>query len=86
MEQPETFERELEHLINKHGRERGSNTPDYILAEYLASCLASFNKAVQLREQWYGRGEQFVATGLATIEEAARINALASPPSSRETP
>lgn len=50
-----TFVQELEHLINKHSQENPSGTPEFILAEYMLSCLDAFNKAVQDRERWYGR-------------------------------
>ncbi len=46
---------ELEHLINRHSKENESNTPDFILAQYLEGCLKVFNTAVQKRETWYGR-------------------------------
>lgn len=49
------FEKELQALINRYCLENGSNTPDFMLAEYLSDCLAVFNKTVNLREQWYGR-------------------------------
>lgn len=49
------FERELRFLINNHSQENASNTPDYILAQYLAACLAAWNRAVQQRETWHGR-------------------------------
>jgi len=49
------FEKELEALINKHSLENESNTPDWILAQYLISCLAAFTRATQQRENWYGR-------------------------------
>jgi len=49
------FEKDLEHLINHHSQENASNTPDFILAQYLAGCLAVFDTAVQQRETWYGR-------------------------------
>lgn len=52
------FEKDLEHLINKHSMENGSNTPDFILATYLRDCLLTFNKAVRWREKWYGREPQ----------------------------
>lgn len=48
------FERELESLINRYSQENGSNTPDYILAEYMGSCLRAYNLAVRLRDTWYG--------------------------------
>jgi hypothetical protein len=51
-----TFERELEELINRHSLEDKSNTPDYILAQYLDSCLKVFNVAINHRECWHGRG------------------------------
>ena len=41
-----TFEKELENLINIHSMENDSDTPDFILAEYLRKCLAAFNVAV----------------------------------------
>ena len=55
-ETPEqVFRRELQELINRHSRENASNTPDFILAQYLDGCLANFDTAVQQRETWYGR-------------------------------
>ena len=45
----------IEEAINCVCAENGSNTPDFILAEYLTDCLAAFDKAVVHREKWYGR-------------------------------
>lgn len=50
-----SFGKELESLINRHSIENGSNTPDFILAEYLQQCLSAWNSAVASRENWYGR-------------------------------
>jgi hypothetical protein len=49
-----TFEQELSHLINRYSKENGSNTPDFILAQYLVSCLAAYNETVVARAKWYG--------------------------------
>ncbi|MFW6246777.1 MAG: hypothetical protein ACOC22_01180 [bacterium] len=49
------FKEELTQLLNKHSMENGSNTPDFILAQYLLNCLAVFNSAVTKREEWYDR-------------------------------
>ena len=49
------FIEELTKLINKHSLENLSNTPDYMLAEYLRFCLNGINLLVNKREQWYGR-------------------------------
>lgn len=48
------FRKELETLINCHSRENGSDTPDFILADYLTDCLTAFDKAVTNRAYWYG--------------------------------
>ena len=50
-----TLKQEIEHVLNKHSAENGSNTPDYILAQYLAQCIETFDSAVMAREAWYGR-------------------------------
>ena len=41
--------------LNAVSAENGSNTPDFILAEYLVSCLAAYERAVNARERWHGR-------------------------------
>lgn len=41
--------------INISCAENGSDTPDYILAEYLIDCLAAFDKAVLARTKHYGK-------------------------------
>ncbi len=50
-----SFEDELGAVINRYSQEQASNTPDFILAQYLIGCLAAWNTAVQQRETWYGR-------------------------------
>lgn len=47
------FQKELAVLINKYSMENGSNTPDFILAEYLCECLVAFNRATNRRTHWY---------------------------------
>lgn len=51
----EAFRKDLQDVINRHSMENGSNTPDYLLAEYLIMCLAAFNAGVNMRDQWHGR-------------------------------
>jgi len=52
------FERELSDLLNKESMENGSDTPDFILARYLVSCLKAFNRAVTDRAKWYALKEE----------------------------
>ena len=56
------FRKELEGLINRYSMENGSDTPDFILAGYMADCLDAmtdcldaFDTAMTAREMWYGR-------------------------------
>lgn len=48
------FIRELRDLLHKRSMENASNTPDFILAQYLTNCLRAWNHATQQREAWYG--------------------------------
>lgn len=47
------FRTDLEALINRHNREARSNTPDFILAQFLHSSLLAFDTAVNTRNDWY---------------------------------
>ena len=48
------FSKDLKVLLNKCSVENESNTPDFILAEYLLACLNAWNNATLQREHWYG--------------------------------
>jgi hypothetical protein len=61
-----TFQQELEALLNGHSQENASNTPDFILAEYLIWCLSAWNRGIAERERWYGR----TPSGSATVGDA----------------
>ena len=50
-----TLLEDIRDAINRHSAENASNTPDFILAQYLNHCLIGFNLAVNSREIWYGR-------------------------------
>ena len=50
----ETFQAELQSLLNRHSQEGHSNTPDFLLAEFITQCVTAFNKAVRARDGWYG--------------------------------
>jgi len=49
---------ELQMLLNSHSKENGTDTPDFILAEYMVNCLNAFNVATNQREDWYGRSNR----------------------------
>lgn len=53
-----SLEKELRDLLNRHSVENESDTPDFVLSQYLLDCLAAYNCAVRAREdQRVGRGE-----------------------------
>jgi hypothetical protein len=44
------FQQELSSLLNRYSKENASDTPDFVLAEYLVHCLKAFDYAVRYRE------------------------------------
>lgn len=48
------LEQELTTVLNKHSRENASNTPDFLLAQFMLSCLAAFEYGIRKRDGWYG--------------------------------
>jgi hypothetical protein len=65
-----TFAKELEALINKYSQENGSDTPDFILAQYLSGCLILFGIAVRARSRWYGHHDQPGQSAQPTTRES----------------
>lgn len=51
----EELKKEIETILNKASRENESNTPDFILAEYMMQCLNAAENLINNRESWYGR-------------------------------
>jgi hypothetical protein len=58
LNQNDNFRADLAAVINKHSRENGSSTPDFILADYLADCLRIWDQAVSARDRWHGREDE----------------------------
>jgi hypothetical protein len=44
---------EVQAALNRHSRENNSNTPDFILAQFLRDALAAYEAAVNARDNWY---------------------------------
>jgi hypothetical protein len=45
---------ELTSVLNKNGMENHSNTPDWVLGDYLVNCLETFFRATRDRDNFYG--------------------------------
>ena len=48
-----TFREGLEELLRKYDKESGSDTPDYVLAEFIIAMLKIFDEAIITRDTWY---------------------------------
>lgn len=55
------FEKRLAALLNEFSMENTSDTPDFILARYLVSCLGAFSVGVIDRSNWYGTPSPWTA-------------------------
>lgn len=64
---------EIASVLNRHCRENKSNTPDWILAEYLLLCLDAFDSAVNARASWYGRMDEPGQSNPSEIPNSSRI-------------
>ena len=60
----EEFTNDLTNLINTHSLENDSDTPDFILSEYLVGCLQAFNHSAK---------DQATADHAAMVEETFAI-------------
>lgn len=52
-ERLEAFRRELACVLNRYSKENASDTPDFILADYMIQCLQAWNNASRLRDKWW---------------------------------
>ncbi len=65
-----SFEGALQDLLNMYSQENISNTPDYILRQFVVDSLRSFNTAVQQRESHFGRdGSPIFPAGMVVVDE-----------------
>ena len=59
-----SFREDLQSLINKYSMENGSNTPDFLLSEYLTSQLNLWDQYVTRREKWFGRAPTYAGDNI----------------------
>ena len=65
-----SFRAELRSLLNRYSMENESNTPDFILADYLVDCLASWDRATERRIEWFDNAQAAAVTRLSSVGEA----------------
>lgn len=76
-ESREALKRDIEAAINRHSGESQSNTPDFLLAEYLMRCFDAFTMLSRARERWYGHE---LAIGGVRKLDASEHEVFPSPP------
>lgn len=62
----EEIEKEITKIFNKHGLDTITDTPDYILADYVMTCLYAFLKAKGDIEKWFGK--KITINGIEDLE------------------
>lgn len=63
MKKQDSLTKEIQGIVNRACRENQSNTPDFILAEYLMACLEAFESATNKRRKWYGDDDEWNRLG-----------------------
>lgn len=53
MKNIEKFRKEVRGLVNRLSIDSETNTPDFILADYLVNCLQNFDEITKLRDKWH---------------------------------
>lgn len=75
--------RDIATVINRHSRENHSDTPDFVLARYLMSCLRAFELATERRRQHAGEITAPVRTPVDDViagTKTSRLDASAPNP------
>jgi len=60
LDRVDSLRREITSALNRASAENESDTPDFVLAEFLLDALKAFDRATQQRDSWYGY--QYVRT------------------------
>ena len=80
IEPKRNLKRELAGLLNEHSAENASDTPDYLLAEFMLDSLNAYERATQKRDAWYGMNPRPGCSGAnpwaAAVPEIPRERAV----------
>ena len=65
---------DISSAINCHSAENGSNTPDFILGEFLITVLEAWDTACKRRDEWYGVTHEPVEGWTETVKQLKKEN------------
>jgi hypothetical protein len=60
------LQKDLTAVLNRHCQENESDTPDFILAQFLLKCLEGFNVATRQRHIWHTGSAPLLGTANAS--------------------
>lgn len=69
---PEELLRDLAAVLNRHNVDSDTSTPDFILAEHLADCIAAYALTIRQRQAWFGVPE-FPGSALLGPKEPLKV-------------
>lgn len=52
-EKYEQLIKDIAAVVNRHSLENRSDTPDFLLAEYMLGCLTVYENTVSVRKNWF---------------------------------
>lgn len=64
------FRSKLCSLLNSFSKENNSNTPDWILRNFICNSLKAFDAATLQRDEWYGRSEEVLMDSIPADSDA----------------
>lgn len=73
------FVREIAAVINRYSRENVSDTPDFVLAEFLVNCLHSFEQGIASRRAFYGEVTTPGRTGIQRLKQFRELSQTDAP-------
>lgn len=68
MDLPDEFFKDLTHLLNRHGIDTKTQTPDFLLASLLTATLNTYETTRQQVDTWKGRPDWKPGEALAVLE------------------
>lgn len=63
MAEPTEFETELSALLNRHGMDNATSTPDYLLAEFLVHQIHVYAQTMSKNIEWHASWKSGVGNG-----------------------
>jgi hypothetical protein len=74
-----SFIKDLSSLLNEYCVENSSDTPDFLLAEYMLASLNAYERITQGRDAWYGMNPRPGVDWQSDVQEPPRFRRVTDP-------